>query len=698
MKIIFKIINHFTFICYFSLIFITKISYEIYPTYEEVLMALKEISYAYYMRGKNIQYNTHKVNWFSPEDATAQNQRYLVCSGFTRNVYRELLNITIPLGTISLLNYTRDNVGSPEVIAYSHINNNNEVEMKLYSPKENNKLKTMINPSLKDIIHLVRIGDILTYTGHTFLIYDVIKDNKGKVVDAIIMESGYGRGKAYVNTKITKLVRQPNGQDTPGAKHSLFLNNKLNPDFKEGLVQGTVGLNRLSTHKIWLNLNNTKLCKEEYSILRFIQNNSDGNAVLKYKATNPKEINQIKNNEIISLSKKNLDRIMKFKRIYIEKTVNAINNNIVEKGDILNYKIIIKNCGDKMYKKDLIIIENLSPYVTYLDHSENNNLIISFVTDLKNRKLKWNIGKLKKGQEFIINYTVKITSGKSRDIIESTGLVGNIPSSIIRNVIGINLDKNKMNLIKTKFDKLKRKYKGKKLINEIYREAFNYNMRFDEFDITKLIIHTKLYSSGSKTFYLNKINPFYDAVLNKYWSTLATVKYDFFKNGKEVNLYDLKHFRDYTDPERRQDYIYPETLKTGDILIYKNNQDISYTVNKNNKFIENIITYEEGEYAYIYIEGKGFVGVNIGDDGKVNTKDDRNEFNAKYYKDNKLELYPLSENSTNKTLEDVNMQTLFGKDYYVILRPSLCFDFQQNNQNKNNLFINSIKNRIKLFY
>ena len=163
-----------------------------------------------------------------------------------------------------------------------------------------------------------------------------------------------------------------------------------------------------------------------------------------------------------------------------------------------------------------------------------------------------------------------------------------------------------------------------------------------------------------------------------------------------MNLYDLKGFRDYTDPERRQDYIYPETLKTGDILIYKNNQDISFT--KSNKLIKNDITYEEGEYAYIYIEGKGFVGVNIGDDGKVNTKDDRNEFNAKYYKDNKLVLYPSSEKSNDILLESVNLQTLFGKDYYVILRPSLCFDFQQKNQNKKNLFINSIKNRIKLFY
>ena len=37
-------------------------------------------------------YNSLKVNWFSPEEATSQNINYLVCSGFTRNVYRELLN------------------------------------------------------------------------------------------------------------------------------------------------------------------------------------------------------------------------------------------------------------------------------------------------------------------------------------------------------------------------------------------------------------------------------------------------------------------------------------------------------------------------------------------------------------------------------------------------------------------------------
>ena len=97
-------------------------TYEVNPTFEEVQKALQEVAFGYYMRGKNIQYNSHKVHWFSPEEATSQNINYLVCSGFTRNVYRELLNITIPVSTATLLNYSKYNIGRPEVVAYSFIN------------------------------------------------------------------------------------------------------------------------------------------------------------------------------------------------------------------------------------------------------------------------------------------------------------------------------------------------------------------------------------------------------------------------------------------------------------------------------------------------------------------------------------------------------------------------------------------------
>ena len=516
------------------------------------------------------------------------------------------------------------------------------------------------------------------------LIYDVETDNNGTVKDAIIMESTSGGG-GYANSKFDR-VTLSNNRIFSGS--FLYLNNKKNILFKPNQIEGTVGLKKLSEYKTWLNLNNTKLRKEEYSILRFVHNDSEGNAVLKYTAVDLKQPNQVLNNQKIILSNINLDRI-KFSHIYIQKTVNSHNNNIVQFGDTLNYKIFIKNRGSKMYDNNLIVTEILSEYVTFLDHNESD-VVLSFKKELN--KISWNIGRLKKDQEFIINYTVKITSGKSRDVIISTGKVANIPSSVVRNVIGVNLNENQKNLIKTNYERLKRKYNGKKLINEIYKQALNYNMRFDGFNITQLIINTNQKLADYSTIYLNKVNQFYNAVLNKYWSTLRSKNDTLTNGGKEVPLFSLKGFRDYNDPERRQSFIYKDTLKTGDILIYINNNDATYNL-KNQTIVKKVITYEEGEYAYIYIEGKGFVGVNLGDDGIANTKDDRNEFNSKYYTDNKLELYPKSVNPSDEKLEIVNLQTLFGKDYYVILRPSLCFNFKENNENMN--FINSIKNKIK---
>ena len=43
--------------------------------------AFKEVTYAYYMRGINIQYNSQKGNlsYYSPEEATSQNINYLTC-------------------------------------------------------------------------------------------------------------------------------------------------------------------------------------------------------------------------------------------------------------------------------------------------------------------------------------------------------------------------------------------------------------------------------------------------------------------------------------------------------------------------------------------------------------------------------------------------------------------------------------------
>ena len=301
MKVLFNNILKNLFFLY--LIFLTSkinISYEA-SNFEQVRSALKEIAYSYYMRGENIQYNLYKVHYFNPEEATEQNMNYLVCSGLTRNVYRQLLNITIPHLTNDLLKYSRENVGKPEVVLYSNINADKKMEMKIYSENERNKYKTIINPSLKDIIPLVQIGDVLTFTGHTILIYDVETDNNGTVKDAIIMESTSGGGK-YANSKFNR-VTLSNNRVFPGS--FLFLSSKKNTLFKPNQIEGTLGLLRLSEYKSWVDINNTKLRLEEYSILRFVQEDSEGNAILKYTAVDSKKPNQFLNNQKLILSEIN---------------------------------------------------------------------------------------------------------------------------------------------------------------------------------------------------------------------------------------------------------------------------------------------------------------------------------------------------------------------------------------------------------
>ena len=109
---------------------------------------------------------------------------------------------------------------------------------------------------------------------------------------------------------------------------------------------------------------------------------------------------------------------------------------------------------------------------------------------------------------------------------------------------------------------------------------------------------------------MNSSNEFYGAVLNKYWNLLQYLKSPFFEGGEELDFSKLLWFRRRL--ERRQDFIYSGTFRTGDILLYINNYDATYRLDENKKVVKTTITYENGEYAYIYLEGKGFVGVNKG--------------------------------------------------------------------------------------
>lgn len=644
----------------------SNIADEVYT--DELQKAFRAVMYSYYMRGSNIQVNTMKTAFFTPEEATPQNINYLVCSGFAKNVYNELLNIKIPPYTENLLQYSRDRVGYPEVIAYGSRDSNNDLTMKFYNSGTQNKYTLLINPLLKDIIPYLRCGDILTYTGHTVLVYDMVYNNLGEPVDAYIMQTGFRFGKSYAVTKISRPVTINNKIKFGSQNHYLFYN-KPNKSYTRNKIghEGSLNIKKLSEQKGWASIG-TELQKSEYSILRFVQQDEKGGLKLFYQGSDYDDSNH--DCEIIRLANKIKDRI-RFDRICLYKTVDIHTNSIVEENDKLSYNIIISNNSNQDYKDNIRVKENISDYVSYEGFTSNKSGIM-FTNDILNGKsLIWDIGKLKSGETVKICYTVIVKNNCCGKDIISRGMVENIPLATIKNRIGNNLNKNQVKAIKEKFEILKNYYTGKQLINEIYRQALNIDLKFDSFAITDLIVNADYESKNGDTIFLNNENRFRNTVLSNYWSSLSTKNYNYLKN-ENVTSYDLKTWQNRSKSDRRADTIYSENFKTGDILVYKNSNDLLYNY-KNNILTKIPVTYENGEYAFIYVEGKGFVGINHGIDGQQGTLDDRNEFSAQYYIDNNLNLYSDINEFDKQVLEFVNYQTLFGKDYYVILRPSLDF-------------------------
>ena len=170
----------------------------------------------------------------------------------------------------------------------------------------------------------------------------------------------------------------------------IYLNNYTNTKFEEGRVEASIKMKSLLKDDVWGKLD-PKMSK--YVIFRFLHEDSKGNPILKFpNIFNPFRKN-FSDNDTIYLNSKNLDRL-KFKHLYIEKTCNKHNNNIVILGSFIIYKIIIKNNYKNDYNDDLIVIENLSKFVTF--HSSYQNKAIKVKFERNAQKLIWIYWKIKK--------------------------------------------------------------------------------------------------------------------------------------------------------------------------------------------------------------------------------------------------------------------------------------------------------------
>ena len=617
----------------------------------------QEVEWAYYMRRENMQYNSQRTNatqgYYPPEDATFQNRNYSVCSGFPRYVYRNMFGIVTPPFTSSSLSYakkyigTSGNVERKEVIAFAEANDNGDLVFRIQN-KNGQTYDTLTNPTTTDIIPYLKIGDVLTYTGHSITIYDLVYDDQGNVTNAIVMESGHGKDGIYIKTKVPASLTITNSADKTVEFHSspnqYFYSNTGTLNFTSKL---------LTNESYWGNLTSSKSKNKQFSILRFVTTNENNQLVLNYVDTYTGSETVTYTDQVVNFEPSAKKRL-NYSKLYMEKTVDVWNGSKVEEGDKLTYTIKVKNASDKDYTKDLIVKENLSEYVTYVSSTKNPSI--------NNKELTWNIGKLKAGQEVTINYTVKVNRGSFGKVIINNGTVGDIPNSTVKNEVRNNLSDEEKESIVSAYNSLKGSYSGKELINKIYQEALGQDLGLTNFEVSDLIIDTNPGTTSFTTVSLNQDNAMYKMILNNYWSTMYHKEHTL-KSGQKITEYYVYTLKPYSNDGRREDTVYNDNFETGDILIYNNSNDVIYTYKASDYTATTTnVTYENGEYAYIFIEGTGFVGINY--KGETN---ERNAFNSAYYNDHNLPLY-----SNNATPDDfANYQTLLAKDNYVILRPSL---------------------------
>lgn len=627
-----------------------------YIKYEDAKRTVQEIMKVYYLRGPNLQYNAQRSTYGieSPEESTGQDIKYITCTPFTYDVLVEAFGMNYSDGTPR---YTQD-VENAAKTYYDALTNDNvdENNYLIYYENKNkniyyvNNYSESNNISFDNLIKKIQPGDLFYYSGHAMMAYEIVdRDDDGIKDDVLMLNSTtYPRIRTRITNGISNIFYHFTGSE--------LKSNILDID-SEGSIQSFW----LSTNNRFIT-NNQLTCTEDLcTIIRPYFSDENGDAVFNY---------------LVDTSKyKNSFLRTNYPGLYIEKTVDKGDNNSVYLGDKLTYTIKITNKSDADYQNvnygAFTIEEKISNYVDY----EYNSANLGGTFD--GGAIKWYIDGLNLQESIELKYTVNVTEStaninknieaigyfyandSSKDSYITTGTVNN---NIILKQFDIKYDGE--NGIKNCYES-KKDFTGLSLIDEIYKCSNINTIEFnDSFNFEDIIIkNTSATSTTSNAIRIvpqNEISfKFTSMILNNYWGGLI-------KNEKDDYVFPLWNrisvipkINVIGGPDYRAKTIVPTDFKDGDVLIY------GIT---NSKY-----TKEDGLYAYIYMNGK-FIGNNYS--GQSN---ERNEFTYHYYENNGLSLgsnlyqgYSSLQNRNDKEqkLEFINYQTLFDKDYYVILRPS----------------------------
>ena len=660
-------------------------------TYEEAINMVQEIMKQYYIRGPYLQYNYAKAAYYNlePEEATSQDNKYTVCAGFTHNVYNQAFGIVGPTTYMSAANKFKENAFPQynyHIIyagqhAYQKIRDKeikNDGTLLLYYESnvntpdkegdgfDRNREKvryvygdtdTKTNDGdFETLVKNVQPGDLFAFSGHALIAYDVVDtDGDGEVDDVLILNAS---GASEVLSKI---------YSTSSIYYNMFKTTRKGTEVLDLEREGGIQLILLSSQRRFVSSSGELRCLStgdyavsECAVVRPFYKDKNGNAVFNFQ----QELNDN------SIKETNLRA--KYTGLLIEKIVSKGDNNSVYIGDELTYTITVTNksyvAKDNVTYSKFTIEETLDDSVECVDCTDKGWT----VTD---NKIKQTVTtKLAPGESIKLSYTVKIKDDLSLvgKTVQSTGYfydtTGNselITTGTVKNLI-IPKVENLKNSYETCYNNNIDSYSGLELIDQIYICATGNDYNFSNFNFEHFFVKVAINKNKSTI----TINPSLDEehdnfkkmILNNYYSGLPT--HEVVVKGVTVDRYYLPRWsRSSTD---RAMTIYPRDFKDGDVLIYS--------------ITDSPYTYEDGVYAYIYIDGV-FKGIN----GSGCTM--RNTFSptyhtADYWKtvdcDKTLtvatSLYNGAWTDGATTADEkkfIHYQSLYGKDNYIILRPEL---------------------------
>lgn len=633
-----------------------------YGTYEDAQKMIKEAIIDYYLRGPSIQYNYPRASWYLPEEATSQDMHYLVCGTFVYQAY------SLAFGASNFPKYqssveskanTYYQNNDPSLIYYYGDNNN------IYYPNGN----TSGEMTVSNFAQYILPGDIFNYDGHVMLAYDKIKKSDG-TWDVLMIHShqeNANQGLSGDDIKNYIKVRTGNSAATAKLSYNTFTNitganSYLDLDIddtkeEKKFLEGSVQAFWLSNQKMFVNKDTKKMqCATDYrpcSVIRMFTNDN----------------NNAKFNFDIDTDKYNKTKDIRvyYPGLYIEKTVDKDDNNSVYLGDVLTYTIKIKNKSKVNYNSNFYIKETINTEL--VEFAEN-------YSNINNNTITFTGTKLNSGSEISFTYKVKIkynidninqTIKSTGEFLKNTNDTLNISTGTIENTIVPKVNSNKqLKDYSTCYEEKKDNYDGLNLINEIYKCAWNTDLEINSFNINNLFQEINISSRSTSTILLKWAS---GDISTKYQKMLLNNYYNVFKHANDYyhHLHWAESGSKTSVQQRRQKEIDPLDFKLGDILIYHSQGSTNNT--------------ENGLYAYIYIRENNnnrFTGINYS-----STTSERNLFTSNYYTSesggsNLNNLYggntKLDSNIKSNVLEYTNYQTLFDKDYYIILRPELIME------------------------